>query len=66
MTAIPTTPAEKGLPDIKINVRQVFGIDSDIEVPGFSEATDHVPEMDNSYIFDHDTTLAGVLPITGG
>ncbi len=47
-----------GLPDIKINVRQVFGIDSEIEAPGFSEANEHVPEIDTSYIFDHDTTLA--------
>jgi len=58
MTAIQTTQPGDGLPDIKINVRQVFGIDSDIEVPGFSEADDHVPELDNNYIFDHDTTLA--------
>jgi len=43
---------------MKINVRQVFGIDSDIEAPGFSEANEHVPEIDTSYIFDHDTTLS--------
>ncbi len=48
----------QGIPDIKINVRQIFGIDSDIEVPAFSESDDHVPEIDDTYIFDHDTTLA--------
>ena len=53
-----TAKTSEGLPDIKINVQQIFGIDSDLEVPGFSEANDHVPEIDNTYIFDHDTTLA--------
>jgi len=58
MTATPSTQSPIDLPDIKINVRQVFGIDSDIEVPAFSETDDHVPEVDPNYIFDHDTTLA--------
>ncbi len=45
-------------PDIKVSVRQTFGIDSNLEVPGFSVADDHVPEIDETYRFDHDTTLA--------
>ena len=45
-------------PDIKISVRQVFGIDSDIEVPAFSEASDYVPAIDETYKFDHETSLA--------
>jgi len=45
-------------PDITISVRQVFGIDSDMEVPAFSEAEEHVPEIDETYRFDHDTTMA--------
>ncbi|MBT4905579.1 MAG: AAA domain-containing protein, partial [Rhodospirillaceae bacterium] len=45
-------------PDIKVSARQVFGIDSDMEVPAFSEQTVHVPALDESYRFDHDTTLA--------
>ena len=45
-------------PDIKIDVRQTFGIDIDMEVPGFSERDDHVPDVDAAYQFDHDTTLA--------
>ena len=32
--------AFKALPDMKISVRQVFGIDSDMEVPAFSQADD--------------------------
>ena len=45
-------------PDIMISVRQTFGIDSDMEVPGFSEGEEHVPDLDEAYRFDRDTTLA--------
>jgi len=45
-------------PDITVSVRQVFGIDSDIEVPAFSQTEEHVPEIDEAYRFDHDTTMA--------
>lgn len=45
-------------PDIKISVRQTFGIDSDFQVPAFSQSTEHVPAVDESYRFDHTTTLA--------
>jgi len=47
-----------GLPDMKVSVRQVFGIDTDIEVPAFSEADEHVPDLDPDYLFDRQTTLA--------
>jgi cobaltochelatase CobS len=47
-----------GLPDMKISVRQVFGIDSDLEVPAFSEPNEHVPDLDEDYVFDRSTTLA--------
>jgi len=46
------------LPDMKISVRQVFGIDSDLEVPAYSSADEHVPDVDPDYLFDRDTTLA--------
>ncbi|OWJ65870.1 cobaltochelatase subunit CobS [Inquilinus limosus] len=46
------------LPDIKVSVRQTFGIDSDLQVPAFSSATQHVPEVDTAYRFDRDTTMA--------
>jgi cobaltochelatase CobS len=44
--------------DITISVRQAFGLDSDMEVPGFSAVSEHVPELDEAYHFNHDTTLA--------
>src|SRR5215211_6909257 len=47
-----------GLPDMKVSVRQVFGIDSDMEVPAYSEPDDHVPDVDQDYRFDRQTTLA--------
>jgi len=46
------------IPDRKANVREVFGLDLDWEVPAFSEGTPNVPDIDKTYQFDHDTTLA--------
>jgi len=45
-------------PDIKISVKQTFGIDSDMEVEAFSKKNEFVPEIDKDYKFDRDTTLA--------
>ena len=45
-------------PDMKISVRQVFGIESDLEVPAYSKADEYVPPLDADYLFDRDTTLA--------
>ncbi|MGI9481013.1 MAG: cobaltochelatase subunit CobS [Hyphomicrobiales bacterium] len=50
--------AELVQPDLKVSVRQLFGIDSDMEVPAFSQADEHVPDLDEDYIFDRETTLA--------
>ena len=46
------------VPDITVSVRQTFGIDSDMEVPAFSESEDHVPVIDPAYHFNYDTTLS--------
>ena len=45
-------------PDIELSVRQAFGIDSDLMVPAFSKPREHVPDLDEAYHFDRDTTLA--------
>ena len=45
-------------PTEDISVREVFGIDSDMIVKGFSERVNRVPEVDETYKFDPDTTLA--------
>jgi cobaltochelatase CobS len=45
-------------PTEDISVRDVFGIDTDMTVKGFAEIGDRVPEIDSTYKFDPDTTLA--------
>jgi len=45
-------------PDITVSVHQTFGIDSDMEVPAFSQGSDYVPDIDDAYRFDRTTTLA--------
>ena len=45
-------------PDIEVDVRETFGIDTDWKVPAFSKADDRVPDLDEAYVFDPDTTLA--------
>ena len=45
-------------PDLKITTKQVFGIDSNMEVDAFSKKNEYVPEIDKNYKFDRDTTLA--------
>lgn len=47
-----------GVPDIRVSVHQTFGIDSDLEVPAFSQSSEFVPRVDEAYRFDRDTTLA--------
>lgn len=46
------------LPDTKVSVREVFGIDSNMQCPAYSVADEHVPDLDPDYLFDRDTTLA--------
>ena len=52
------TPNIDKQPDIKVSIKQTFGIDSEMEVEAFSEKDDFVPEIDKNYKFDRDTTLA--------
>ena len=58
ITADAANGSAKRQPDIKISVRQTFGIDSDMEVPAFSDAGEYVPVVDESYRFDPETSLA--------
>src|SRR3954452_23683085 len=57
-TAPQKQPASPAMPDMKVSVRQLFGIDSDMEVPAYSKADDYVPDTDPDYRFDRQTTLA--------
>jgi cobaltochelatase CobS len=47
-----------GMPDMKVSVRQVFGIDTALEVPAYSQTSEHVPDVDEDYLFNRETTLA--------
>src|SRR3954468_14497233 len=38
--------------------RELFGIDSDLQVPVFDAVDERVPPRDPDYVFDRDTTLA--------
>ncbi len=46
------------IPDKIYDVRKTFGLDIDWQVPGFATEHPNVPEKDDTYQFDHDTTLA--------
>jgi len=45
-------------PHRNATVRELFGIDSDMTVPVFTDRDSHVPEIDDAYRFDPQTTLA--------
>ena len=52
---------------IKISIGVVdfyFGVDCDFKVRGFANNNSHVPEIDKSYKFDPETTLAILAAFT--
>ena len=55
---VPTPAHSLSATDTEVNARDVFGIDVDLMIPAFSEASDYVPTHDPNYQFDHDTTIA--------
>ncbi|WP_305096638.1 cobaltochelatase subunit CobS [Croceibacterium aestuarii] len=62
MNEMTSTTGEGGTlmaaPDTEVDVRKTFGVDIDWTVPAFSKADERVPDIDESYVFDPDTTLA--------
>jgi cobaltochelatase CobS len=52
------TAEANGMPDIKVSVKQLFGFDSNLEVPAYSQASEHVPDTDPDYLFNRETTIA--------
>ena len=44
-------------PDMKVSVNQIFGIKTDMEVEAFSKKNKYVPDIDDSYHFNAETTL---------
>ena len=45
-------------PDTEVDVRETFGIDIDWQIPAFSKPDSRTPDLDPSYVFERDTTLA--------
>ncbi len=45
-------------PDIQVSAKEMFGLDLDMTVPAFSTRNDYVPDVDETYRFNRDTTLA--------
>ena len=50
--------SEIDMPDTTISAKEAFDLDIDMEMPAFSQKTEYVPDLDETYCFDHDTTLA--------
>ena len=44
-----------------VSSKEVFGIQTDIKVPKFNEATEYCPKLDTNYVFDESTTIAILL-----
>ncbi|MGP1394893.1 MAG: cobaltochelatase subunit CobS [Inquilinaceae bacterium] len=55
---MPSELSVSSAPDISVSVQQTFGLDTEMQVPAFSQGNDYVPVIDDTYRFDHDTTLA--------
>ncbi len=51
-----TSPSD--LPDTTVDARATFGVDSDLQVPAFSQRGEQVPDIDPAYRFDRETTQA--------
>ena len=47
-----------GSPDTEISVKKVFGLNTDLKVPAYSKKNEYVPEVDEDYLFNHETTIA--------
>ena len=45
-------------PTEDISIRDVFGVESDMKVKGFADTSERVPDIDPTYKFDPDTTIA--------
>ena len=46
------------LPDEKVSISELFGLNSTLSVPAYKETSEYVPAIDNNYHFDPNTTLA--------
>lgn len=45
-------------PDTEVSAKELFGFETDLMVPAFKERSDYVPDLDEDYLFNKETTLA--------
>ena len=57
-TAVDGAEKPLAVPDITVSVNQVFGLDTALQAPAFSRTHELVPDIDEAYCFDRETTLA--------
>ncbi len=58
MSTDTSTTIDIGKPDKELSAKKIFGIDTNMMVPAFSKRNDYVPDLDEDYVFNQDTTLA--------
>ncbi len=58
MPVQPERPNMMNQPDRLLSAKEVFGIETDLMVPAFSQRDEHVPEIDSVYRFNREVTLA--------
>src|SRR6201995_5974849 len=58
MTMSDETLKIAAVPDTTLDAAKLFGIATKMKVPAFSQVSEHVPDRDDAYRFDRDTTLA--------
>ena len=49
---------EQNIPDKELSAKEAFGINSKLKIPAFSKKSEYVPNIDTTYHFDYETTLA--------
>ena len=57
MTA-PAASELSAMPDTTVSVSKMFGFESNMQVPAYAKTSEHVPDLDEDYLFNRDTTLA--------
>ena len=46
------------VPDTTVDVKSLFGFEAKMKVPAFKKPNEYVPDRDEAYRFDRETTLA--------
>lgn len=45
-------------PDTTVSAKKTFGLEKDFKIPAYSKRCEHVPDLDEAYHFEPETTLA--------